>query len=175
MAVSLVAARDRRFSIPDRPDGVSLCPVELFIERLSWPEVEAALGRGMRRAIVCAASTEQHGPHLPEATDALLGTAYAEGLARRLGDALVAPIIRPACSEHHMAFAGSLTIPETLLMDILDAYLASLRRHGFERFVVMSSHGGNFPVLARWERERPATDAVVITDFTIFEIGRAHV
>ncbi len=145
--------------------------MELFIERLTWTDVAAALAGGMRRAVVCAASTEQHGPHLPEATDALLGTAYAEGLARRLGDALVAPIIRPACSEHHMAFAGSLTIPETLLMDILDAYLASLRRHGFERFVVMSSHGGNFPVLARWERERPATDAVVITDFTIFEAG----
>ncbi len=145
--------------------------MELFIERLSWTEVEAALAGGMRRAVVCAASTEQHGPHLPEATDALLGAAYAEGLARELGDALVAPIIRPACSEHHMAFPGSLTISETLLMDILDAYLASLRRHGFERFVVMSSHGGNFPVLARWERERPAADAAVLTDFHVFDAG----
>src|SRR5215472_13641666 len=40
--------------------------LELFIERLTWTDVEAALGRGIRRAIVCAASTEQHGPHLPE-------------------------------------------------------------------------------------------------------------
>jgi creatinine amidohydrolase len=144
---------------------------DVFIERMSWPEVEAALAAGRRRAIVCAASTEQHGPHLPEATDALLGAAYAEGLARALGDALVAPIIRPACSEHHMGFAGSLTISETLLMDLLDAYLASLRRHGFERFVVMSSHGGNYPVLARWERERPAPDAVVISDIRVFDAG----
>jgi creatinine amidohydrolase len=125
----------------------------------------------MRRAVVCAASTEQHGPHLPEATDALLGAAYAEGLARKLGDALVAPIIRPACSEHHMGFAGSLTIPEELLMDLLDAYLASLRRHGFERFVVMSSHGGNFHVLARWERERPNAGTVVLSDFEVFTAG----
>ena len=144
---------------------------ELFIERLSWPEVEAALAAGKRRAIVCAASTEQHGPHLPEATDALLGAAYAEGLARRLGDALVAPVIRPACSEHHMAFSGSLTISETLLMDLIDAYLASLRRHGFERFVVMSSHGGNYPVLARWAQQRPAADAVVISDIGVFDAG----
>jgi creatinine amidohydrolase len=145
--------------------------VELFIERLSWTEIEAAVAGGMRRAIVCAASTEQHGPHLPEATDALLGAAYAEGVARRLGDALVAPIIRPACSEHHMGFAGSMTISETLLMDLIDAYLASLRRHGFERFVVMSSHGGNFPVLARWERERPAPDVVTLSDFSMFDAG----
>jgi creatinine amidohydrolase len=145
--------------------------LELFIERLTWTDVEAALGRGMRRAIVCAASTEQHGPHLPEATDALLGEAYAEGLARRLGDALVAPIVRPACSEHHMAFPGSLTISDRLLMDLLDAYLASLRRHGFERFVVMSSHGGNFPVLAEWERARSPQDSVVLSDFHVFEAG----
>ena len=145
--------------------------MELFIERLSWTEIEAALAAGKRRAVVCAASTEQHGPHLPEATDALLGEAYAAGLAARLGDALVAPIIRPACSEHHMGFAGSLTISETLLMDIIDAYLASLRRHGFERFVLMSSHGGNYPVLARWEREHPAADTIVITDFQVFDAG----
>jgi creatinine amidohydrolase len=145
--------------------------MELLIERLTWTDVEAALGRGMRRAIVCAASTEQHGPHLPEATDALLGEAYAEGLAHRLGDALVAPVIRPACSEHHMAFPGSLTISEALLMELLDAYLASLRRHGFERFVVMSSHGGNFPVLAEWERTRSPEATVVVTDFGLFNVG----
>ena len=145
--------------------------MELLIERLTWTDVEAALGRGMRRAIVCAASTEQHGPHLPEATDALLGEAYAEGLARRLGDALVGPVIRPGCSEHHMAFPGSLTISETLLMDLLDAHLASLRRHGFERFVIMSSHGGNFPVLAEWERARSPEATVVVTDFGLFDVG----
>lgn len=144
---------------------------EVFIERLSWTEVGAAIANGGRRAVVCAASTEQHGPHLPEATDALLGAAYAEGLARKLGDALVAPVIRPACSEHHMAFPGSLTIPPSLLRDLLDHYLASLRRHGFTRFVVFSSHGGNYPVLADWARRRPHEDATVISDIAIFDAG----
>ncbi len=141
---------------------------ELFIERMSWPEIQAALQEGMTTAVVCAASTEQHGPHLPEATDALLGAAYAEGLARRLGNALVAPVIRPACSEHHMGFAGSLTIPPELLMDLLDHHLTSLRRHGFVDFVVFSSHGGNYPVLKRWATERPHPDTTVIWDFGVF-------
>lgn len=145
--------------------------MELFIERLSWTEIEAAIARGMRRAIVCAASTEQHGPHLPEATDALLGEAYARGLAERLGDALVAPVIRPACSDHHMGFAGSLTISSRLLMDLLDAYLEALGRHGFERFVVMSSHGGNYPVLAEWERSRRPERTVVVSDIRVFDAG----
>ena len=143
--------------------------LELFLERLTWPEVEAAIAGGWRRAIVCCASSEQHGPHLPEATDALLGAAYSERLANRLGDALIAPVIRPGCSEHHMGFAGSLTIPPSVLMDLLDAYIDSLRRHGFERFVVFSSHGGNFPVLAEWAKTRPLPGVTVISDFAIFD------
>lgn len=131
---------------------------------MSWTEVEAALAGGKRTAIVCAASSEQHGPHLPEATDALLGEEEAVRLARELGDALVAPVIRPGCSEHHMGFAGSLTIPAQLLMDLLDAYVDSLRRHGFENIVVFSSHGGNYPVLAEWKRSRPGPGAVVLDE-----------
>lgn len=83
--------------------------------------MERLIAGGHRRAVICCASSEQHGPHLPEATDELLGEATAVRVAERLGDALVAPVIRPGCSEHHMAFAGSLTISPGLLMDILDA------------------------------------------------------
>ena len=96
---------------------------EVFIERMTWPDVEDAIKQGKRTAIVVAASSEQHGPHLPEATDALLGEELAGRLAHRLGNALVAPVIRPGCSDHHMAFAGSLTISAELLAAILDAYV----------------------------------------------------
>jgi creatinine amidohydrolase len=140
---------------------------EVFIERMTWPEVEAAIKAGKRTAVVVAASSEQHGPHLPEATDALLGEELAGRLARRLGDALAAPVIRPGCSDHHMAFAGSLTISAEVLRAILDAYVDSLRKHGFTRFVVTSSHGGNFPVLAEWKR-RQSDDVKVLDDFEGF-------
>jgi creatinine amidohydrolase len=140
---------------------------EVYIERMTWPEIEAAIAQGKRTAVIVAASSEQHGPHLPEATDAILGEELAGRLARRLGNALAAPVIRPGCSDHHMSFAGSLTITAELLMAILDAYLDSLRRHGFNRFVVTSSHGGNFPVLADWKRNQPK-DVVVIDDFEGF-------
>ena len=144
---------------------------ELFLQRMSWPQIEAAISYGATTAVVCAASTEQHGPHLPLATDELLGEAYARGLAERLGNTLVAPVIRPGCSEHHMAFAGSLTIPAELLMDLLDQDLASLRRHGFTRFKVFSSHGGNYPPLARWAAERPHPDVQVATSPRIFDVA----
>ena len=139
---------------------------ELFLERLTWPEVEAAMKRGARTAVIVAASSEQHGPHLPEATDALLGEALAERLARKLGDALVAPVIRPGCSDHHMGFPGTITISPELLMALLDSYVDCLRRHGFSQFVVTSSHGGNFPVLDQWKGRH--ADAIVLSDFAAF-------
>jgi creatinine amidohydrolase len=136
---------------------------EVLLERMSWPAIEDAIETGYRRAIICAASTEQHGPHLPEGTDAFLGEEYARRLALKLGHSLVAPIIRPGCSDHHMAFPGSLTVPATLLMDLLDCYVDSLEHHGFERFAVIASHGGNHPVLAEWSRSRPRANCAVLS------------
>jgi creatinine amidohydrolase len=141
---------------------------EVQLQRMTWPDIEHAIADGKRTAVIVAASSEQHGPHLPEATDELLGEAIGVRLARRLGDALVAPVIRPGCSDHHMAFAGSITVSPGLLMEILDAYVESLSRHGFERFVVFSSHGGNFPVLAEWEQRELKPGVTVVTDIRGF-------
>src|ERR671939_269900 len=96
---------------------------EVLIEHMTWPEIEDAIKRGKRTAIVVAASSEQHGPHLPEATDALLGEELGARLAHRLGDALVAPVIRPGCSEHHMGFPGTISISADTLMTLLDDYV----------------------------------------------------
>ena len=52
-------------------------------------------------------------------------------------------------------------------MAILDAYVASLRRHGFTRILVTSSHGGNFPVLTEW-KQRQSHDVIVLDDFAGF-------
>jgi creatinine amidohydrolase len=141
---------------------------EVRLQRLSWPEIDEAINAGTRTAVICAASSEQHGPHLPEATDELLGEELAIRLAERLGDALVAPVIRPGCSDHHMGFPGTVTISPELLMQILDAYLESLSRHGFERFIVFSSHGGNFPVLRQWQDRQQRAGVVVIADLVAF-------
>jgi len=42
-----------------------------------------------------------------------------------------------------MAFAGSLTISRELMAELLRAYCRNLAHHGFERIVIISSHGGN--------------------------------
>ena len=129
---------------------------KLLLEEMSWPEVKEALDGGADCVIVPVASVEQHGFHLPENTDAVLGENAALELARLLGGALVAPAIRPGLSAHHMAFPGTLTLrPETLRM-VIEDYADCYVRHGFRKIVLLSSHGGNVAACGRAAEELQA-------------------
>jgi len=116
----------------------------LLLEHLTWPEIEIEITRGTTTVIVPVGAIEQHGPHLPLLVDAERGTAIGLRIARHLGDTLVAPTIRVGCSEHHMGFAGTISIRPETLEAICRDYCASLARHGFLDIYFVPSHGGNF-------------------------------
>lgn len=120
-------------------------PVKL--EECSWKDVQAALVEGYDTVIIPSGSIEQHGPHLPILTDALIGEVLGEQIAARLGKAFSAPVIRPGLSEHHMAFPGSLTLTPDTFQRVLAEYCLALARHGFRYLVLISSHGGNFEAI----------------------------
>jgi creatinine amidohydrolase len=117
---------------------------------LSWQEA-AGLDAERTVALVPVAALEQHGPHLPLDTDAFLVTRVVEAAAERArpGDpVLVTPTIFAGSSEHHMAFAGTVSLrPETLAAVVRDV-CSSLARHGFRRLLIVNGHGGNRAVLA---------------------------
>lgn len=115
-----------------------------LLEEMTWPEVQAALEAGRTTIVVAVAAVEQHGPHLPLLVDAVRGDRLAVEVARRLGDSLVAPTIRVGCSEHHMAFPGTLSLRPSTLAAVCTDYCVSLARHGFRRICLIPSHGGNF-------------------------------
>jgi len=125
----------------------------IMLEEMTWPIVEKALEEGYRAVIVPIGSVEQHGHHLPLATDAYLGEALARRLAERLGKTLVAPVIRPGCSVHHMAFPGTLDVTPQTLMQVVKDVCASLDHHGFETIILLPSHGGNFAPVATITQE----------------------
>lgn len=119
----------------------------VVLDDMTWPQVADAINDGKTTVVVPCAAVEQHGPHLPLATDALLGLAIAERAARIAGNTLVAPPVRPGLSEHHMSFAGSLTLRPTTFLALLEDYCDAIARHGFRRVVLFPSHGGNVDVL----------------------------
>lgn len=114
------------------------------MEKLTWPEVKKAMAEGVDTVVFAVGSTEQHGPHLAISCDTVIGETLSEMVARKLGNAFVAPAVRVGCSQHHMAFPGTISIDPPVLQEILLGYLATLFQHGFARVVMIPSHGGNF-------------------------------
>jgi creatinine amidohydrolase len=111
---------------------------------MTWPEVDAALKGGVDTVIVPCGAVEQHGPHLPLFMDAEHGTWLGREVASRMTHTLVAPTIRVGCSQHHMAFPGSLTLETETFVAVCRDYCRSLAHHGFTRICMLPTHGGNF-------------------------------
>ena len=119
----------------------------VLMEEMTWKEIREAIAGGKDTVILVAASVEQHGPHLPTATDTIIGYALAEGVARKLGNALVAPVIRPALSRHHMDFPGTIALQLKTFVKLLEEYCLCFRLHGFRKGILFVSHGGNSDAL----------------------------
>jgi creatinine amidohydrolase len=114
---------------------------------LTWPDLTAALRAGRDTAVVPLGAHEQHGPHLPFATDAYIADALAERFCARTPEAVRLPALPFGCSAEHGAFAGTVSLRWDTLRAVLADVLATLARHGFRRLVVFSAHGGNDALL----------------------------
>ena len=137
------------------------------MEQMTWPEIKQAIASGFTTAVFAVGSTEQHGPHLPTMTDARIGDDLAERVARKLGHALQARTIDVGISEHHLAFAGTISLKAETLSLIVRDYVDSLAHHGFTRIVIIPSHGGNFATIRQAiEAARKSHPEIEVTGFT---------
>ena len=107
----------------------------------SGPEVDTYLQR-CKGVIVPLGSTEQHGPTGAIGTDALTAEAVALEVGRRTG-VLVTPAQAFGMAEHHLGFAGTMSLQPATLLAVMHDLVMSLARHGFERVYVINGHGGN--------------------------------
>jgi creatinine amidohydrolase len=135
------------------------------LDRISWPEVKAELDAGRDTVVIAFGATEQHGPHMPLATDALIGDHLARLVADKL-DAFVAPTVRIGCSEHHLAFPGTLSVSEQTFHGIVADVVRSLARGGFRHVVLLPTHGGNFAPLAAAIEKLGPVDGIEIKALT---------
>ena len=126
------------------PQSTVHSPRSTALADLTWPEIGALLAAGWDTVVVAAGSIEQHGPHLPLLTDTLIGDGLVAATVAKLDGALQGPTISLGCSEHHMAFPGSLTLEKETFKKVVQEYARSLARHGFSLIAFIPSHGGNF-------------------------------
>ena len=108
---------------------------------MTAPEVRDLLTR-TDMVILPVGAMEQHGLHLPIGTDYLNGVERAKLIAQRV-DALVVPVLTAGQSPYHMGFPGTITLSAETVQAVYVEAAQSLIRHGFKRFLVLNSHGGN--------------------------------
>jgi creatinine amidohydrolase len=117
--------------------------------RPRWAEEKAlALRAGAAKELVIwpIASTEQHGPHLPTGTDAMINEALQAGLiSRSLAGCAVRllPTLTIGASEHHIPFGGTLSLPPVQYARLLAQGMRCLLVQGHRRVLLLNSHGGN--------------------------------
>ena len=121
----------------------------VFLEKLTWTEVKAFIDNGGKSIIIPTGGTEQNGPHMVLGKHNFRVEYMAEKIARKLGDALVAPIIafvpegniNPA--DGWMKYPGTISLPEEYFIKLLEYTCRSLKQHGFIDILLIGDSGGN--------------------------------
>jgi creatinine amidohydrolase len=152
----------------------------LVLDTLTSPEVRAEIDAGRDTLVIALGATEQHGPHLPLSTDALLGDHLARRVADRL-HAFVGPTVRIGCSDHHLEFPGTLSVDAATFHGVVAGIVRSAARGGFSRVVLIPTHGGNFAPLGAALAEIGQVEGLRISALTdvrvllaIAQIGEAE-
>lgn len=121
----------------------------VFLEQMTWMEVRDALRAGKTTVLVPTGGVEQSGPYLALGKHDYILRATTEAIARRLGNALVAPIV-PFVPEGdlepptgHMCYPGTISLGEETYELLLADICTSLRAHGFRHIVLLGDSGGN--------------------------------
>lgn len=122
---------------------------EVEIERMTSPEVRAAIEAGKTTIIIPTGGTEQNGPHMVLGKHNFIVRETARRIAEKLGNALVAPVLGYVPEgdiekrEGHMAYAGTLSVPPPIFAAVLEAAADSFRAHGFKTIVLLGDSGPN--------------------------------
>ena len=107
----------------------------------------AALDPTSTIAVLPVSATEQHGPHLPLSTDAVINDGVLrEAIARLPGatasSVLVLPPLAVGDSLEHSAFSGTVSIDSDALMGMWLSVGRSVARAGVRKLVIFNTHGG---------------------------------
>ncbi len=120
-------------------------PDERNFAYLTWKQVDA-LPRESTLLVLPTAAIEQHGHHLPLATDTLINNLLlGKGLAQLPGD-LPIYALPPVCygkSNEHLGFAGTLSVSAQTFLAVVRDLGASIAAGGFKKLVLYNTHGGN--------------------------------
>jgi len=131
----------------------------VYIEDLTWPEVQHAIAAGKTSALIYTGSTEQNGPHMAIGKHNFIARWVAGAIAIKLGDALVYPTLPFSITGDltqktgHMRFPGSVSLSTQTYRNVVHDIAMSAADAGFKNVFVMGDHGDGQNELAAVAKE----------------------
>jgi creatinine amidohydrolase len=128
------------------PDMTAPRPIatldSVWIEELTWMEVRDAILAGKTTAIIAAGSTEQNGPYVPAGKHVYVLRATTEAIARKLGNALIAPIM-PFEPGNYSTSPGTIQVRPEIFEGLIEDEARSLKMNGFKNIFLIGDSGGD--------------------------------
>src|SRR5271170_2918215 len=140
---------------------------------LTWKQVDA-LPKESTVLVLPTAAIEQHGQHLPLATDTLINSILLGAALERLPMEIPVYVLPAICygkSNEHIGFPGTLSVSASTFMAVVRDLGASIASSGFKKLVLYNTHGGNSSLVDVMARELRAEFALRL--FSLFGSGGA--
>ncbi len=117
----------------------------VWTEELTWMEVRDAIKAGKTTGLILTGGVESNGPHLATGKHNFILKVMGEAIARKLGNALVAPILtlEPGRPDGDRVAPGSVFLSQATYRAVLTDMASSLRGMGFTTVILMGDSGGN--------------------------------
>jgi creatinine amidohydrolase/Fe(II)-dependent formamide hydrolase-like protein len=114
-------------------------------ERMTWPEVKAALAAGKTTALIYTGGVEQRGPQNATGGHNQMAHATVKAIAEKLGNAIFLPVLPFTPNNAKAEIPGTIGITSDLLAAILERLAEQSIVNGFKNVIVMGDHGGGQP------------------------------
>jgi creatinine amidohydrolase len=140
--------RDNPYNCADAPNPLPAATT-VWLEEMTWMDVRDALKAGKTTVLITTGGIEPNGPWLALGKHNYVLHANCEAIARKLGNALCAPIIKHVPEgdiepkSGHMTSPGTITLREETFRALLSDTVESLKQHGFQNIVMFGDSGGN--------------------------------
>ena len=109
---------------------------------MTWVEVKKAIQAGKTTALVYNGGTEQRGPQNVNGGHTLMGHATVVAIARKLGNAISAPVMPFSVNNASADLPGTIGLTGPLFAALNEQVAEQLIKSGFKAVVLMGDHGG---------------------------------
>lgn len=124
-------------------------PDTVWLEEMTWMDVRDAMKAGKTTILIATGGIEPNGPWLALGKHNYVLRANCDAIARKLGNALCAPII-PLVPEgsiepksSHMITVGTISMREETFQAMLTDVVHSFKVHGFQNIILIGDSGGD--------------------------------